>query len=243
MNKRGQLTVFIVVAIVIVAGLLIYLSVRPGFKVSVDPEVVPIYNFVQNCVDKSAEDAIYYIGQYGGYYIVPERSSEEAIPYYFENGKSYLLSKVQLEFELSKAMNDLLFFCYQNFASFPDFDIKQGEIESKVIIQKEKITFEAISPLSINKGELTISLESFTTEIPSNLLSIYEVASFIVEEQVKNKDAICVNCLSEISLEKEIYISFFDHPNDEDTIIFELIDEDKKINGEDYRYYFAHRLS
>ena len=31
-----------------------------------------------------------------------------------------------------------------------------------------------------------------------------------LEEQVKNKDAICVNCLSEISLEKEIYISFFD---------------------------------
>ena len=65
----------------------------------------------------------------------------------------------------------------------------------------------------------------------------------IHKEQVKNKDAICVNCLSEISLEKEIYISFFDHPNDEYTIIFELIDEDKKINGEDYRYYFAHRLS
>lgn len=241
-NKKGQVTVFVIIAIIIVISLMIYFSVKSGiFKTIVDPEIRPVYSFVDNCLAKTSEDAIYHIGQYGGYFIVPNKSTESKIPYYFDKGRNLLLSKAQIEKELSKYMDSMMFFCVKNFADFPDFQIKQGEIKTETKILHEKVVFNLDFPLTISKGESSFFIKNFNIEVNSRLDSIYEVASGIIEEQMKEEKNICINCIGDLAFENKIFVSMNEDPFDANTIIFTLIDDQEKINEEEYVFYFANR--
>ncbi len=239
MNKRGQITVLIVVAIVVVAGFLIYFSVRESPSFSVSPEVAPIFNFVQNCVEKSTVDSIYHVGQYGGYYLVPERASGVGMPFYYEEGRSYILSKEQLEVELGKFVENDLFFCTKNFVDFQDYLVTSGEIGVDVEVVDNEVRYLIDYPLSIKKGEDVFTINNFESVVDSRLNSIYEVASLIVEDLVLERGLLCINCISKIAEENEIVVGIDTDLFESDVLVVSLIDEKELIGGEPYRYYFA----
>lgn len=241
-NKKSQITIFVIMAIVIVISLMIYFSVKSGiFKTMVDPEIKPVYSFVDNCLSKTSEDAVYHIGQYGGYFIPPNDSTESKIPYYFDKGKNLLLSKAQIEKELSKYMDSMMFFCVKNFADFPDFQIKQGEIKTGTKILPEKVVFNLDFPLTISKGENSFFIKDFSVEISSRLDNIYEVASGIILEQMKDEKNICINCVGDLAFENKILVRANEYPFDKETIIFSITDNEIGLKGEEYVYYFANR--
>ena len=200
MNKRGQITVLIVVAIVVVAGLLIYFSLREGPSVSVSPEVAPVFNLVQGCLEKSTLDAVYHMGQYGGYYIIPERASKVGMPFYYEEGISYILSKDQLEIELSKFVENDLFFCTKNFVDLPGYLVTSDQIKVNVEVVENEVRFFVDYPLSIKKGEDVFTINSFENRVDSRLNSIYNAALEIVDGLVEDNGLICINCIQSTAL-------------------------------------------
>ena len=243
MNKRGQVTVFVIISIIVVSVLLVFFTLRSGIiNNQVNPEIGPMHNYIQNCIDRSAEDAIYHIGQFGGYYVSPEKSNSQNIPYYFYNGENLMLPLEQIQEELSEYMKNEIFFCTKNFVDFPDFEVTQSEIDVESRILKDEVAFKVEYPLGIKKGESTYALGSFNSEVPSRLNDVYEVSSMLVDQQMLDGKDICINCISDISYENKIFVSLIDDPFDEDVIIYSLVDEEKKINGEDYLYYFANRF-
>ena len=67
-DKRGQLTVIIIVALVIVAGILIYFLVKNNAKIeSVPIEFAPIYNYYGSCIEEQTREAIDIAGTQGGH--------------------------------------------------------------------------------------------------------------------------------------------------------------------------------
>src|SRR3989344_6050832 len=53
MNKKGQLAIFVIVAIVIVAGILIYFAVKGSLFVSqISPEFRPVYDLYSECIQQ-----------------------------------------------------------------------------------------------------------------------------------------------------------------------------------------------
>jgi len=241
MNKRGQISVFIVVAIVIVAGLLIYFSLREGPTVSVNPEIAPVFNFVQNCVEKSTLDAVYHIGQYGGYYVIPEKVTTSKIPIYVDNGKNLLPSKIQIEKELSDYIENRLFFCTRNFVDFPTFEIDSSEVESLVTIENDKIKFDVRYPLRVSTDGKVYEISNFEYEVESRLSEIYEIVDYIIGDKLENSKSLCVTCLYQLAQEKEIVVLINKDPFDKKILIFTLIDGKDRQEGEEYVYYFAVR--
>jgi len=241
MNKRGQITVFIVVAIVIVLGLLIYFSIRGGLidRVNVSPEIRPIYNFVDTCLEEVAEDSIYHIGDNGGYFLYPERSNEVGIPYYFDRGENLIISKEEVQEELGEYVNEMMFFCLENFARFGDYEVDAGKIDTNVRIIERKVIFNVNYPLAIKKGESNFLLENFNKEIPSRLNTVYEVARLITLEQMLDEQNVCINCIGDFAFENKVFVSMNDY--EEDVIVFSIIDREIEINDEEYVYYFANR--
>ena len=238
MNKRGQITVLIVVAIVVVAGLLIYFSLREGPSVSVSPEVAPVFNLVQGCLEKSTLDAVYHMGQYGGYYIIPERASKVGMPFYYEEGISYILSKDQLEIELSKFVENDLFFCTKNFVDLPGYLVTSDQIKVNVEVVENEVRFFVDYPLSIKKGEDVFTINSFESRVDSRLNSIYNAALEIVDGLVEDNGLICINCIQSIAEEYEIKVGIDEDFYDEEILVFSLVD-DKNVREDAYRYYFA----
>jgi hypothetical protein len=70
MEKRGQVTIFIIIAIILVASLSLFFIFRDklsGPRFSGDP----VYLFIENCIEEVGGDAIYYITRNGGHMLPP----------------------------------------------------------------------------------------------------------------------------------------------------------------------------
>ncbi|VVB78954.1 Uncharacterised protein [uncultured archaeon] len=92
--KRSQVTIFVILGILIVAGLATFLTFRStNNKViisgtNIDPDIKPINNFVTECVRTVGNDAIYQIGKTGGFVVPPEPKmnfdeiSDEGLAFY-----------------------------------------------------------------------------------------------------------------------------------------------------------------
>src|SRR3989338_10815892 len=123
MLKRGQVTVFIIVGILIVlvtAGIFFFSKSLVEEQIAVEEEKtqeasvlsLPIQNYIENCVENTAEEAIVFVSKQGGYYQLPELSDTSLLlPYYFYEDQNQLISKEELERQISLYINNELFFC------------------------------------------------------------------------------------------------------------------------------------
>lgn len=240
-KNKAQVTAFIIIAILIVVVIAIFLSIT--FKSSIEeerinPVVLPIYNYIGACAKQTGQDAIHYIGQTGGYFISPNLSIGNTAVY-FNKGENNLPTKEKIEDELALYMNNMLFFCTKGFRNFPDFNISQGEIKTKAKIDNNKVVFNIVYPLTISKGEKTYSLEKVNAEVPVRLNTIYSVLEKIMQEQMKNKNDICLSCLNNLAFDNNLYIDMADYTDN--SVLFLITDENSKINDDYYIYYFVNK--
>ena len=86
MQKRGQITIFLIVGVVILFTVIIFLLVyakmqKQGLETSKESIVaisspkIAVKNFVQSCLQKTSIEAIEFIGKRGGYYDLPPLSN------------------------------------------------------------------------------------------------------------------------------------------------------------------------
>jgi len=69
MNKRGQVTIFIILAILIVASVVLFFVFRDnlGIEETKDIQSSLVVNFVEGCMDKTLNNSIYAVAANGGY--------------------------------------------------------------------------------------------------------------------------------------------------------------------------------
>jgi len=239
MKKKGQVTIFIIIAIILIASISLYFIFRDSLSSDegLSPDVENVYLFVEECLENVGEDVIYTIGQGGGYYFPPALSTDSGIAYYSSNGENYMPSKEQIEDEISYFTSSKLFFCVRNFVDFPEFEITQREIKTKTEIKDEEVILDVKYPISITKGKSTTIIEDFEVEIPVRLGVVYDSVLGFIDEGVE--DGICLSCLLDISETNDLFVDMFDY--DEETVIFIFKDENLKLNDADFEFIFANQ--
>ena len=103
-GKSAQVTVFIVVAIIVVVAFGIFYFTKGNIKsVSQEPSVLSsegISSTIQNCVDITLLNGLIYIGEHGGYYALPSNSLNDELvqtAYYYVDGRSSVPSVDEME--------------------------------------------------------------------------------------------------------------------------------------------------
>ena len=235
---KAQVSIFIIIAVVLVFGLALFFLLRPPLEKNISPEVKEIHDFVQGCVATTAEDAVYQIGETGGYFYSPNLSVENIAYYYYEE-QFFVPTKEIIEDEIEKYIDTMLYFCTENFASLPQYEIGQEKIETKAVIDDDGVFIEIIYPLSIRKEEQTFSLEQFSYKVNARLGKILLLINEIEESQKLDKNGWCINCISNSAEEHDMYIHMKDY--DEETVLFYIIDERSRVKEDAYWYTFAHR--
>lgn len=239
-SKKSQTTLFIILALVIVFSIILFFLVRQDYQTNtIHPDIAPVNTFVSDCVQKTAEDAVHTIGDTGGYFYAPALSTDNHIAYYLYEENDYMPTRERVESELSAYMNTMLFFCVRGFEDFHDFEVRQGEIETKTIIENERVVFAIDYPLSIQKGENSYSLSHFTLELPVRLGVMYAVAEAIMQEQMEETRAICINCIATLAEEHDLFVDLHDYDND--TVLFYIIDRNSILQEEEYLFRFANK--
>src|SRR3989338_6482161 len=154
MNRKSQIALFIILGLTIMIGVgfVLYLKnssikkpeVEQVSKLPFDTDSIQTY--IEACIEDVGKDAISFIGRHGGYFALPQYSTKDYFTktaYYFYIDKDFMPSKSIIERELSKYMDEELFFCMKNFAQFEEmgFDIGQGIVETTAVIQPNNVLF------------------------------------------------------------------------------------------------------
>ena len=251
-SKRGQITIFIIVGILLLAGALTFLALKSdiitgGAKERAEQAQeasqlsASVQNYIQSCLENTGKDALIFIGEQGGYYDLPRLSDKSfLLPYYFYNNETSLISKEELEKQLSLYVENELFFCIRNFVVFEDqgFEIGQKEVKATTKVAKNKVFFNVNFPVEIKKGETAKSVEKFSVEVPSRLGIIYDVVGELLEEQREDPGSICVSCITRLAIENDLRIEIVPIDN---LMMFIITDEEVPINNQPYEYQFLNK--
>ena len=201
MSKRGQVTVFIILGIVVVAAIGFFLYIGGVFTKEemtgeeierfVASQVEPVKKVVEDCVKKTLVDGILFVSIQGGYFdpVYYESFGGYDVSYACKDGinRLPLLSFIAGEIVQYQNTNiDEIHSCIGiGFERFEDvgLDLKydfDDLVLMNPIIVTEKITQEVIFPFTIKRSSYTSSVEKVIFDIRSNLAGVYSVAVDVV---------------------------------------------------------------
>jgi len=241
-NKRGQVTIFIIIAIIIVGAVAAFFMLKENVKKDIyTSETTPIANFVQECFDEVLENAIYNIAKQGGYsgYSYPSKESTDSeATYYLLNGENHMPSKARVEKEISEYVNRKFFLCSRHFINFTDYQIEEGNLECSTKILDDHVRLTVDYPLTIKKGESVSRIKDFESEIPVRLMLVYNSVSDFIDQQEETSDKVCLSCL-DLAIENNIYVEMESKYNG--TVVFTFRDESSELNDEPLEWVFANK--
>lgn len=251
-NKKGQLTVFIIIGIVIllIVSLLIYVkNIETEKKVEetkkiyeIPEEIKPIKVYMQSCAEDISKEALEYIGSQGGYYYIPDGLAYEEIGtalFFANSAKLPYITTIQNE--LSAYINDFLFLCLR-YMENPGFEMDIGETNTITSINEDGVSFNIDTKIILSKegnkydlGQIYINLK------PVRLKTIYEVILKIIDEHIKNPSSICLGCITDLAEKNNLKITINNF--EENIVLYTIEDYNSNVGSLPYIFRFLVRLN
>jgi hypothetical protein len=200
-GKGAQISIFVIIAIVIVAGIGIYFIVRGADGgVDVPSKFEPAYSSYTSCIEDISKEGALILGQKGGYVNSPEFSpgneympfSSEldflgtGVPYWYAvlgNGvvREQVPSVAKMQSDLNIYIEERISLC--DFSEVGEIDMSFGPVEVESIIRDNQIELIVNQDVDISSEETSWSKESHSVSIDSNLGKLYETARAIYAHQ------------------------------------------------------------
>jgi hypothetical protein len=241
LKKRGQVTIFVIIAILIVAGIITIFIFRDkiNFKSSVVPnELLPITSEIQNCVETTLQDGAKLAGLQGGYIIPPNNALEtnfSYIAYGYILGQNTLASKTKIESEISKYIELTLPFCFDT-SAFPNYKINTGSPKASVRISTGYVSASVSYPFTATKADNSWSIDkNYDSEYKVKLGDMYSVAQNIIAKEAQNPNILDFTYLNSFDYDVSIL-------NDGNSIIVYSITDYNLNEGGSYTFKFANKL-
>ncbi len=203
MNKKAQVTVFIILAIVIVGVIVAYYAMQGGMSLTKIPaSIEPAYTNFLSCLEQETLIGINVLESRGGYIELPDFepgstympfSSQlefvgNSIPYwYYVSGnniqKEQIPSKKQMQDQLGDFVERKISGC--NFDSYYDqgFEIELGEPSADVSVKNKEVRINLKMDLIINKEDDNAVVDEHEISVKSNLGSLYDSARKVYEKE------------------------------------------------------------
>jgi len=200
--KRGQVTIFIILAIILVAGIAAYFILRstsPSSQANVPSEFQPAYNQFVSCIEDSAKTGINVLESQGGYIYLPAFepgslyqpfSSQlnflgNPIPYWYyisgnNIGKEQVPNETFMENQLAQFIDNKIRYC--DFGSYSsEFEIQEGNPQARVTINPSTVDINLDMGLTFSKGNQSFFLKSHKVELNSELGNLYKSAKTVYD--------------------------------------------------------------
>jgi len=204
MDKKGQLTMFIILGLVILLAISIsiyFLQYSPEVPtVQIENDILPVYNAVFLCVNNLALEGVNKLGLQGGYLSVPSmiknnplarldltKSGSFSVPYWYYEGENRMPNLDQMQTELSVFIKNNLKEC-ADFSSLSQFEIEEkGNITVNSFFGDQNVAVDVKWPLRIKTNNKFFDQENYRTELDVRLKKVHELAEKIMKSENKNE--------------------------------------------------------
>jgi len=192
-NKKAQVTIFIIIGVIIVAGAILVVSFFPQIRNALTGQEQTPQNYIQTCVKKGLEEAVEKVSLQGGsmnpeYYSLHSGVKVQYLCYTNENYKMCNLQKPGfkklVETEIRDEIDEEVTNCFN---AMVDSYRRKGYVpeltdgEKEVEILPDGISSRFGYKLTLTKGEDTQEHDSFVVMINSNLYQFVGIADGIAK--------------------------------------------------------------
>jgi len=204
-SDRGQVTIFIIIAIIIVGGVVGFLLFRGNLgKITMPASVQPVYNSFLSCLEDKTSVGINVLESQGGYIELPNFEPGNAympfssqlnafgspIPYwYYISGnnipKEQVPSQSNMEQSLATFIDEKIRECNYDIYYQEGFEINQGEPTASVSIKDNSVDVNLNMNMQITKGIDNTLVTSHQVSVKSNLGSLYNSAKAVYQKEQK----------------------------------------------------------
>jgi len=194
-NKRGQVTIFIIVAIlIVVVGALIYV-LSPGLRSTLGPDSKNPYDFIKTCLEEDLEEIVEIISLQGGsmnpeHFFLYNDVNIEYLCYTPENYHACVLQKIaveeDIEEEIKNQISPIVTFCFDEMdQSYSDqgysISIRPGEITVNLL--PKKIVTSLDYEVTLSKEDSN-RYNEFEIILDNNLYELIKIGKYIVEWEI-----------------------------------------------------------
>lgn len=196
MNNLGQITIFVIIAIVIIAAVIgVFLLAGKNIIKINQPSIIDPQQYIDKCAKDSAAEAIRIMLPQGGY-ITPRNYKlyeDNKIEYLCYNNLYYLPCKVQepmymqrLESEITNYSAPLLEECFQSLKlelEKQNYIFEMGKMNVTTELLPNTIRMNIIRDVSLSRQGETRKFQSFKSTINSPLYNLARVAIEIANQE------------------------------------------------------------
>lgn len=236
LNKRGQVTLMIIIAVVIVAIILLIVFLRISFlRRDARIEAERIRRYIQYSLRENTEITLFLIGAQGGYIDPGEpyyTYEGIKIAYWYYNESYFYPNLTEIQEEINNFISLNIPTCEELNNKWRPLTITCGKVEVETQINEENVSVKLKYPLTLKKGNTIINLDpEYNHYVKIKLKQIYEGAI----ETLYNYG--CLDCLEEIFVSKDLYLYQFE----EEKVRFITIEQRnvKILNSSSYILNFA----
>lgn len=200
-NERGQLTIFVIVAVVIVAIVAMIYLFFPSVLVSLGIVSGNPNAFMQNCIEEDIQKNVEIVSTQGGS-LEPRNfilHQDQKIEYLCYNENYYLpcimqqpLLKQYIENEIERGIKNQEDICFENLReSFQrrgyDISISDGETFVELLPEKISVNFE--KEVTLTQGENNERFEKINVVLNNNLYELISIAGSILNWEARYGDS------------------------------------------------------
>jgi hypothetical protein len=204
-GKRGQVTLFIIIGIVILIaiGTIIYIRQDTSEipEIIVDPEMEPVQEYVEFCLTQAGKTALGSIGMKSGFGEIPPEIDTNPraylkydekgilkIPYWHYDGRSNVPRISEIQDTISDEAKDSVLFCLKDFKPLLEkYDINtRGDLEIDTIINDNDVTFIATYPIDVElRGDnKKARLDKYISSLDVSFRKIYGLATEMMQAEL-----------------------------------------------------------
>jgi len=194
-SRRGQVTIFIILAVLIIVGVIIYVTLERGGGQNIPDNFLPVYNYYLSCLKTQALGGVALLGEQGGRISVGSFSPGssympfssdldfmgQSVPYWmYVSGNNLLKENVptkgSMERELNRYVSRRVGFC--DFSKFKKsgFDVFVGNGSVTTKINDLSIDVDVENKITIFKGNNSVSISSHKFTISTKLGKFFGLA-------------------------------------------------------------------
>lgn len=231
--KKGQVTLFILIGLVILIGLGLIMSNNPKEKPeTIDFDIFDTY--LETCVTVITKDIIGVYGASAGQVYLTDNFiniSGYEIPYLFDVSVKKLLNPTSI---LEQGINDLVKrTCDYTVFEDQGFIIESENISLNLMMNKNEIVANIDYPVKITKSKQTKEIKNFIVKIPVRLDYIIKSVNNITTSFADDPRNYDISYLESFDFETDIY-----DISSNDTI-FIITDNKSNIDGMPYQFIFG----
>ena len=199
-KKSGQVTIFIIIAITIIAlGILIYMF-YPKIKTSLSSELKNPAEFIQTCIEEEIENSVSKLSLQGGslfpeHYILYNNEKIEYLCYSGEYYKTCVMQqpmlKQHIESEIENGIKDKVGECFDSMKQSYEkkgykVNLKKGGVNIELL--PKRIVAEFNYSLTLTKQD-SEKYDSFKVILNNNLYELVSIANSILNLEAHYGDA------------------------------------------------------